>query len=172
MSRADSTHVSGQWEAKYEIAELYEQEQNLEQAITYYEKAADLFQNEDVTSSANQCKQKIAEFSAKVENWRQSNLLKDGPRNRKREFPLRTFSGSTTLKLTMYKRQPNALKLPLCPGSGERSHHQSVLYTYAALPCISARDYFQEGLFPRLEPVTSWSHGNNFTGYSKAPLQS
>ncbi|PHU12119.1 Alpha-soluble NSF attachment protein [Capsicum chinense] len=52
-----------------EIAELYEQEQNLEQAITYYEKAADLFQNEDVTSSANQCKQKIAEFSAKVENY-------------------------------------------------------------------------------------------------------
>ncbi|KAF3624119.1 putative peptidyl-prolyl cis-trans isomerase FKBP16-4, chloroplastic-like [Capsicum annuum] len=25
--------------------------------------------------------------------------------------------------------------------------------------------------FPRLEPVTSWSHGNNFTSYSKAPLR-
>ncbi|KAM3237683.1 pentatricopeptide repeat-containing protein, mitochondrial [Capsicum chacoense] len=27
-------------------------------------------------------------------------------------------------------------------------------------------------LFPLLEPMTSWSHGNNFTGYSKALLQS
>ncbi|XP_060213005.1 alpha-soluble NSF attachment protein-like [Lycium barbarum] len=52
-----------------EIAELYEQEKNLEQAIIYYEKAADLFQSEDVTTSANQCKQKIAEFSAKVEKY-------------------------------------------------------------------------------------------------------
>ncbi|MCE3216423.1 hypothetical protein HAX54_006466 [Datura stramonium] len=44
-----------------EIAELYEQ------AIIYYEKAANLFQSEDLTSSANQCRQKVAEFSAKVE---------------------------------------------------------------------------------------------------------
>ncbi|MFS7900020.1 putative NSF attachment protein [Helianthus anomalus] len=46
--------------AAQEIAELYEQEQNLEQAIAYYDKAADLFQGEEVTTSANQCKQKIA----------------------------------------------------------------------------------------------------------------
>ncbi|KAK4337694.1 hypothetical protein RND71_042181 [Anisodus tanguticus] len=26
-------------------------------------------------------------------------------------------------------------------------------------------------LFPRLEPMTSWSHDSNFTNYSKAPLQ-
>lgn len=50
-----------------EIAELYEQEQNLDQAISYYEKAADLFQSEDVTTTANQCKQKIAQFSAQIE---------------------------------------------------------------------------------------------------------
>lgn len=50
-----------------EIAELYEQEQNLEQAISYYEKAADLFQSEDVTTTANQCKQKVAQFSAQIE---------------------------------------------------------------------------------------------------------
>ncbi|KAK6135735.1 hypothetical protein DH2020_030515 [Rehmannia glutinosa] len=53
-----------------EIAELYEQEQNLEQAIVYYEKAADLFQSEDVTTSANQCKQKIAQFAAQLEQLR------------------------------------------------------------------------------------------------------
>lgn len=52
-----------------EIAELYEQEQNLDQAINYYEKAADLFQSEDVTTTANQCKQKVAQFSAQIEKY-------------------------------------------------------------------------------------------------------
>ncbi|PIN13349.1 Protein required for fusion of vesicles in vesicular transport, alpha-SNAP [Handroanthus impetiginosus] len=52
-----------------EIAELYEQEQNLEQAIVSYENAADLFQSEEVTTSANQCKQKIAQFAAQLEQY-------------------------------------------------------------------------------------------------------
>ncbi|GER50913.1 alpha-soluble NSF attachment protein [Striga asiatica] len=52
-----------------EIAELYEQEQNLEQAIVYYEKAADLFQSEDVTTSANQCKLKVAQYAAQLEQY-------------------------------------------------------------------------------------------------------
>ncbi|KAK3015211.1 hypothetical protein RJ639_005420 [Escallonia herrerae] len=52
-----------------EIAELCEQEQNLEQAILYYDRAADLFQSEEVTTSANQCKQKIAQFSAQLEQY-------------------------------------------------------------------------------------------------------
>jgi hypothetical protein len=39
-----------------EIAELYESEHNIEQAIVYFEKSADFFQNEEVTTSANQCK--------------------------------------------------------------------------------------------------------------------
>lgn len=50
-----------------EIAEMYEQEQNLEQAIVYYEKAVDLFQSEEVSTSANQCKQKVAQFAAQLE---------------------------------------------------------------------------------------------------------
>ncbi|CAK9160607.1 unnamed protein product [Ilex paraguariensis] len=52
-----------------EIAELYEQEQNLEQSIVFYERAADLFQSEEVTTTANQCKQKIAQFSAQLERY-------------------------------------------------------------------------------------------------------
>ncbi|KAJ8552659.1 hypothetical protein K7X08_020052 [Anisodus acutangulus] len=52
-----------------EIAGLYEQEQNLEQAVSYYEKAADLFQSEDVTTTADQCKQKVAQFSAQIEKY-------------------------------------------------------------------------------------------------------
>ncbi|KAK9075837.1 hypothetical protein SSX86_004166 [Deinandra increscens subsp. villosa] len=55
-----------------EIAELYEHEQNLEQAIAYYDKAADLFQGEEVATAANQCKQKIAQFSAQLEQYQKA----------------------------------------------------------------------------------------------------
>ncbi|XP_075484343.1 alpha-soluble NSF attachment protein-like [Primulina tabacum] len=55
-----------------EIAELYEQEENLEQAIVYYERAADLFQSEEVSTAANQCRQKTAEFSARLEQYQKA----------------------------------------------------------------------------------------------------
>lgn len=55
-----------------EIAELYESEQNIEQAMDYFEKAADFFQNEDVSSSANQCKQKVAQFAAQIEQYQKA----------------------------------------------------------------------------------------------------
>ncbi|KVI07037.1 NSF attachment protein [Cynara cardunculus var. scolymus] len=67
--------------AKYckEIAELYEQEQNLEQAMVYYDKASDLFQGEEVSSSANQCRLKIAQFAAELQQHSiNNNLLKYG----------------------------------------------------------------------------------------------
>lgn len=50
-----------------EIAELHELEQNFEQAIIYFEKAADIFQGEEVTTSANQCNAKVAQFAAQLE---------------------------------------------------------------------------------------------------------
>ncbi|XP_008788874.2 alpha-soluble NSF attachment protein-like [Phoenix dactylifera] len=52
-----------------ELGELYEQEQDLEKAIDYFERAADLFQSEEVTTSANQCKQKVAQFAAQLEQY-------------------------------------------------------------------------------------------------------
>ncbi|XP_050210593.1 alpha-soluble NSF attachment protein 2 [Mercurialis annua] len=52
-----------------EIAELYESEANIEKSIIFYEKAADFFQGEDVTTSANQCKQKVAQFAAQLEQY-------------------------------------------------------------------------------------------------------
>jgi len=39
----------------------------LEQAIVWFDKAADLFQSEEVTTSANQCKLKVAQFAAQLE---------------------------------------------------------------------------------------------------------
>lgn len=50
-----------------EIAELFESEHNIEQAIVFFEKAADMFLNEEVTTSANQCKQKVAQYAAELE---------------------------------------------------------------------------------------------------------
>ncbi|KAG2723996.1 hypothetical protein I3843_02G173800 [Carya illinoinensis] len=58
-----------------EIAELYESEQNIEQSIVYFEKSADLFQNEEVTTSANQCKQKVAQFAAQLEQYQKSIVI-------------------------------------------------------------------------------------------------
>ncbi|XXG39902.1 hypothetical protein AAC387_Pa01g0747 [Persea americana] len=52
-----------------EIGELYEAEQNFEQSINFFERAADLFQSEEVTTSANQCKQKVAQFAAQLEQY-------------------------------------------------------------------------------------------------------
>ncbi|CAI0549636.1 unnamed protein product [Linum tenue] len=52
-----------------EIAELYESEANIEKSIEFYEKAADFFQGEEVTTSANQCKQKVAQFAAQLEQY-------------------------------------------------------------------------------------------------------
>ena len=52
-----------------EIGELYELEKNIEQAMDYYERSADLFQSEEVTTSANQCKQKVAQFAAQLEQY-------------------------------------------------------------------------------------------------------
>lgn len=57
----------GLWFTLQEIAELYESEANIEKAIDFYEKAADFFQGEEVTTSANQCKQKVAQFAAQLE---------------------------------------------------------------------------------------------------------
>ncbi|XP_071732267.1 alpha-soluble NSF attachment protein-like [Rutidosis leptorrhynchoides] len=55
-----------------EIAELYEKERNLEKAMVYYEKAADLYQGEEVSSSENQCNLKIAEFAAELEQYQKA----------------------------------------------------------------------------------------------------
>lgn len=52
-----------------EIGDIFETEENLEQAIVWYDKAADLFQSEEVTTSANQNRQKVAQYSAQLEQY-------------------------------------------------------------------------------------------------------
>ncbi|XP_030924279.1 alpha-soluble NSF attachment protein-like [Quercus lobata] len=57
-----------------EIGELYEPEHNIEKAIVYFERAAELFEHE-ATTSANQCKQKVAEFSAQLEQYQKAIVI-------------------------------------------------------------------------------------------------
>ncbi|XP_057441742.1 alpha-soluble NSF attachment protein 2-like [Lotus japonicus] len=58
-----------------EIADLYESEQNIAQAIVYYEKSADFYESEEVNTSANQCKQKVAQFAAQLEQYQKSIVI-------------------------------------------------------------------------------------------------
>jgi len=52
-----------------ELAELYEAESDLENAISSYQLSADYYEGEGSTSSANQCLLKVALFSAQLERY-------------------------------------------------------------------------------------------------------
>lgn len=52
-----------------ELGDIYEQDQNLEKAMEFFERAADLYQSEEVSSSANECKKKVAQFAAQLEQY-------------------------------------------------------------------------------------------------------
>ncbi|KAG4992888.1 hypothetical protein JHK87_026345 [Glycine soja] len=82
--------------AKYskEIGELYELDQDIEHARSYYERAAELFEIGDAATSVIQCKVKVAQFCAQLQQYQKaikiyediarqsldSNLLKYGVR--------------------------------------------------------------------------------------------
>ncbi|KAH7373112.1 hypothetical protein KP509_17G037800 [Ceratopteris richardii] len=57
--------------AKYfkEIAETYEKEEAFAESMDFYEKAAELYEGEDSTSQASQCKLKVAQFAAVLEQY-------------------------------------------------------------------------------------------------------
>ncbi|KAL1360027.1 hypothetical protein HN51_005368 [Arachis hypogaea] len=77
-----------------EIGELYELGQDAENAKTYFERAAELYELEDATTTVIQCKAKVAQFSAQLKEFQKamkiyediarqslnSNLLKYGVR--------------------------------------------------------------------------------------------
>ncbi|KAL7184218.1 hypothetical protein ACSBR2_026381 [Camellia fascicularis] len=94
-----------------EIAELCEAEQNFEQAIDYYERAADLFDSEEVTTSANQCKQKIAQFAAQLEQYQKSIEIY--------EFIAQKSLNNNLLKYGVKGHLLNAGICQLCKGKGD-----------------------------------------------------
>ncbi|KAK9075414.1 hypothetical protein SSX86_003737 [Deinandra increscens subsp. villosa] len=66
-SRVDFDFFLGQ-----EIAELYAHEQNMEKAMVYYDKAADLYEGEEASTNANQCRVKIAQYAAEMEQYQKA----------------------------------------------------------------------------------------------------
>ncbi|KAI4356103.1 hypothetical protein L6164_000149 [Bauhinia variegata] len=60
--------------AKYckEIGELYQQDQDIENAILYFERAAEFFDLGNATTSANQCNLKVAQFSAQHQRYQKA----------------------------------------------------------------------------------------------------
>ncbi|XP_006659269.1 alpha-soluble NSF attachment protein 2 [Oryza brachyantha] len=52
-----------------DIGEIYQQEQDLEKASDYLERAADLFDSEGQSSQSNSIKQKVAEIAAQLEQY-------------------------------------------------------------------------------------------------------
>ncbi|KAH8940405.1 hypothetical protein BDL97_15G086500 [Sphagnum fallax] len=49
------------------IADIYEKEEDIEKAMDYYDRAAQLYFGEGIDSTANQCKIKVAQFAAELE---------------------------------------------------------------------------------------------------------
>ena len=52
-----------------EIAEIYEKEDNIAESMEFYENAAELYEGEEATSQGNQCKLKVAQFAAILEQY-------------------------------------------------------------------------------------------------------
>jgi len=52
-----------------EVAEILEREGGKEEALVFYEQAADLFATDNSTAEANKCLLKVAEFSAEAEKY-------------------------------------------------------------------------------------------------------
>lgn len=61
------THIVANLMQFQDIGEIYQQEQDLEKATDYLERAADLFDSEGQSSQANTIKQKVAEIAAQLE---------------------------------------------------------------------------------------------------------
>ncbi|XP_028767574.1 alpha-soluble NSF attachment protein isoform X1 [Neltuma alba] len=55
-----------------EIGELYEVDQDIENASLYFDRAAEFFELADATTSANQCKLKVAQFSAQLQQYQKA----------------------------------------------------------------------------------------------------
>ncbi|KAE9465141.1 hypothetical protein C3L33_02951, partial [Rhododendron williamsianum] len=118
-----------------EIAELCESDQNFELAIVYYERAADLFQSEEVTSTANQCRQKIAHFAAQLEQYQKAIEIY--------EDIARQSLNNNLLKYGVKGHLLNAGICQLCKGKGDTIAINNALEHYQDLdPTFSgSREY-------------------------------
>ncbi|XP_057475444.1 alpha-soluble NSF attachment protein-like [Actinidia eriantha] len=108
-----------------EIAELYEANQSFEKAIVYYERAADLYHSEEASSTANQLRQKIAQFAAQLEQYQKAiDIYEDIARD------------SLNINLLKYGVKGHLLNAgicQLCKGKGETVAISNALERYQEL---------------------------------------
>ena len=65
--RCDAGRFSNAAKLQKQVGELYEQQNNKEEALEAYRQAADYFAGENQSSSANNMLLKVAQFSAELE---------------------------------------------------------------------------------------------------------
>lgn len=58
-----------------DLGEMYEQEQDLEKAMDYFDRAVDLFISEEGTTSANQCRQRVAQIAAQLDDFTKATKI-------------------------------------------------------------------------------------------------
>jgi alpha-soluble NSF attachment protein len=58
-----------------DLGEMYEQDQDLEKAMDFFDRAVDLFISEDGTTSANQCRQRVAQIAAQLVDYAKATKI-------------------------------------------------------------------------------------------------
>ncbi|XP_024360193.1 alpha-soluble NSF attachment protein 2 isoform X2 [Physcomitrium patens] len=58
-----------------DIADIYEKEEDFGKAMEYYDKAADLYSGENIESTSNQCKLKVAQYAAQTKQYERATQI-------------------------------------------------------------------------------------------------
>ncbi|CAK9232619.1 unnamed protein product [Sphagnum jensenii] len=98
-----------------EIGEIFEKQENAERAMEYFDKAAELFSGEEVNSSGTQCKLKVAQFAAQLQQYpRAIDIF---------ETVARQSIDSNLLKYSVKTHLLNAALCQLCAGDSVAINH-------------------------------------------------
>eukprot|EP00850_Spirogloea_muscicola_P007361 SM000037S13496 [mRNA] locus=s37:238975:240979:+ [translate_table: standard] len=108
-----------------DIGELYEKEEHVENAMAWFEKAADFYQGEEATSSGNQCRLKVAQFAAQLEQYQRAVDIF--------EEIAQASMDSNLLKYSVKGYLLNAGLCRLCHQSGDSVSLQRMLDRYQEL---------------------------------------
>jgi tetratricopeptide (TPR) repeat protein len=101
-----------------EIAEVNEKQNLKEEAITFYDQAADLFETDGSTSEATKCRLKIAEFSAELGKYPRAVELFEEAAKRAVENNLLKFSARGYLLQAGVSSYGRLIVLRECPYNG------------------------------------------------------
>ncbi|KAF4393925.1 hypothetical protein G4B88_025894 [Cannabis sativa] len=113
-----------------EIGEMYELEKDNEKAMLYFERAAEFFEMGGGATTANQCKLKVAQFSAQVEQYPKAIQIY--------EEVAKTSLNNNLLKYGVRGHLLNAGLCQLC--KGDIVAITNALERYQAYPSLAVQD--------------------------------